>query len=234
MYATRLSETLPGIREAIEEAALRVGRDPESVTLVAVSKGHPLEAVQAALDAGLMDLGENRVAELEEKADALRGEAIRWHMVGHLQSRKAPRLVGLAYLVHSVDRASVARRLGRSAQEHGTTAACLIQVNTSGEEAKGGVGWDGAQDEVASLAETPGLEVKGLMTMAPFVDDEAVLRRSFRRLRELSEELRAAGAAVGPHLSMGMTNDLGLAVEEGSTMVRVGTGLFGPRIGSGT
>lgn len=234
MYATRLRETLPAIREAIGEAALRVGRESGSVMLVAVSKGHPVEALRAALSAGLRDLGENRVAELEEKAEELRGENLRWHMVGHLQSRKAPRLVGLADLVHSVDRASVAGRLGRAAQEEGTTVSCLLQVNTSGEEAKGGVAWEGAEEEVWRLAETPGLEVDGLMTMAPFVDDEAILRRSFRRLRELSEAVRGAGAPVGPHLSMGMTNDLELAVEEGSTMVRVGTGLFGPRVGSGT
>jgi pyridoxal phosphate enzyme (YggS family) len=229
MYASRLLDNLPGIQDSIAEAAARAGRDPGSVTLVAVSKGHPIEAARAALAAGLRDLGENRVSELEWKAEELRGEAVRWHMVGHLQSRKAPRLVGLASLIHSVDRGSVASRLGRAAEEAGEEAPCLIQVNTSGEEAKGGVAWDGAVEEVLRLSETPGLRVEGLMTMAPFVEDEGVLRQAFRRLRELSEALRSASGTVGHHLSMGMTNDLELAVEEGSTMVRVGTGLFGPR-----
>jgi len=180
-----------------------------------------------------VDLGENRVSELEEKAKDI-GDAreVRWHMIGHLQSRKAPRLAGLADLVHSVDRSSVAGRLGRAAEEAGTVMEVLIQVNTSGEDAKGGVAWDGAEETVLSLAETPGLRVAGLMTIAPFVDEEAVLRRTFRRLRELSSSVRGHDETVGPALSMGMTNDLRVAVEEGSTMVRVGTALFGPRPGT--
>lgn len=233
MYDSRLLETLPRIREAIAESASRTGRDPASVRLIAVSKGHPIEAARAALAVGLADLGENRVAELEWKAEELREEQVRWHMIGQLQSRKAGRVVGLADLVHSVDRASVAGRLGRAAEEAGVTVSGLIQVNTSGEEAKGGVPWDGAEEEVLRLAETPGLKVEGLMTMAPFVASEAELRQTFQRLRELSEAVRAASGVVGPELSMGMTNDLGVAVEEGSTMVRVGTGLFGPRPGGG-
>ncbi len=229
MYASRLQETLPRTRESIVEAAIRGGRDPAEVTLLAVSKGHPIEAARAAVAAGLTDLGENRVSELEWKSEEMKGEPVRWHMVGQLQSRKAPRLVGVSHLIHSVDRESVARRLGRAAEDAGVSVSALIQVNTSGEEAKGGVAWEGAAEEVMRLSETPGLEVQGLMTMAPYVAEEPVLRMTFRRLRELLHEVRAAGGAVGPQLSMGMSNDLGVAVEEGSTMVRVGTALFGPR-----
>ncbi|MEJ2539322.1 MAG: YggS family pyridoxal phosphate-dependent enzyme [Gemmatimonadota bacterium] len=232
MYSSRLKDTLPQTRDAIAEAAHRAGRDPSEVTLVGVTKGHPLEALRAALDAGLSDLGENRVSEMEDKARELKGQPVRWHMIGHLQSRKAPRVVGWTHLIHSVDRPSVAGRLGRAAAEAGTAARVLIQVNTSGEAEKGGVSWDGAAEEVLRLAETDGLDVEGLMTMAPYVAEEAVLRTTFRRLRELSESVRRGGSLVGPVLSMGMTNDLEVAVEEGSTMVRVGTALFGERPGA--
>jgi hypothetical protein len=234
MYPDLLAERLPRTLDAIARAAESAGRDPADVTLVAVTKGHPVEAVRAAVGAGVRDVGENRVSELETKAVEIGDAAgVRWHMIGHLQSRKAPRVVGLTHLVHSVDRASVAGRLGRAAEEVGGSVDVLIQVNTSGEEAKGGVPWDGAEELTLALAETPGLRVRGLMTMAPFVEEEAVVRRTFRRLRELSEAVRAHRSEVGGILSMGMTNDLELAVEEGSTMVRVGTALFGPRPGAG-
>lgn len=229
MYAQRLQETLPRVRDAIAEAAERAGRSADEVTLVAVTKAHPLPALQAALDAGLTDLGENRVQELSDKVEALGRDGITWHMIGHVQSRKAPALVGLADLVHSVDRDSLARRLSRAAEEEGVVVPVLAQVNTSGEESKGGYEGERAVEEVLALAQRPGLKVRGLMTMAPFVEDEAVLRGTFRRLRELRDEIRRHDSAVGGELSMGMTNDLALAVEEGSTMVRIGTALFGPR-----
>lgn len=228
-YAGRLQETLPRTQEQIREAALRAGRDPASVRLVAVTKGHPLEAVRAALEAGLTDLGENRVRELEEKALEVGHEGVRWHMIGHVQSRKAPMLVGLADLVHSVDRMSLAQRLGRASVEAGTTTDVLVQVNTSGEGSKGGFPLAEAVERVLEVVGVPGLRVQGLMTMAPFVDEEDILRRTFRRLREVLEAIRGHSEAVGAELSMGMSNDLAIAVEEGSTMVRVGTALFGAR-----
>jgi pyridoxal phosphate enzyme (YggS family) len=228
-YAGRLQETLPRTQEQIREAALRAGRDPASVRLVAVTKGHPLEAVRAALEAGLTDLGENRVRELEEKALEIGHEGVRWHMIGHVQSRKAPMLVGLADLVHSVDRMSLAQRLGRASVEAGTTTDVLVQVNTSGEGSKGGFPLAEAVERVLEVVGVPGLRVQGLMTMAPFVDEEDILRRTFRRLREVLEAIRGHSEAVGAELSMGMSNDLAIAVEEGSTMVRVGTALFGAR-----
>lgn len=231
MYTQRLKETLPATLDAIGVAARDAGRDPGEVTLVAVTKGHPVEAVRAALDAGLRDLGENRVQELQEKVRAVGRDGVRWHMIGPVQSRKAPALVGLADLVHSVDRDSLARKLGRASEEAGTLTRVLAQVNTSGEDTKGGFPYRSAVEDVLALAEVPGLRVEGLMTMAPFVDDEAVLRGTFRRLREVLEAVRRQTPRVGVELSMGMSNDLRYAVEEGSTMVRIGTALFGPRAG---
>lgn len=229
MYAARLRETLPRVRDTIARAAAEAGRDPAGVTLVAVTKGHPLEAVEAALDAGLVDLGENRAGELEEKAARVRGEAVRWHMVGHVQRRKAPRVMEAAALVHSVDSVRLAERFSRVAEAAGREVDVLFQVNTSGEEAKYGFRARDAAERIPALARLPGLRARGLMTMAPLTDDEAVLRGTFRRLRELGEELRRELPSFGPELSMGMSNDLTIAVEEGSTMVRIGTALFGPR-----
>ena len=232
MYSAVLKETLPRVRDAIATAAMGAGREPGEVTLVAVTKGHPVEALTAALDAGLTDLAENRVAELEEKAAyfAARGRSgFRWHMVGHIQSRKAGRVVELAGLIHSVDSTRLAERISRAASDVGTEVEVLFQVNTSGEDAKQGFSPDQAQEKIPELAGLPGLRARGLMTMAPFTDDEAVLRRTFGGLRVLAEEIRQSTAELGPELSMGMSNDLGIAVEEGSTMVRIGTALFGER-----
>lgn len=229
MYADRLKETLPRVREAIAEAAAATGRDPAGITLVAVTKGHPSEAVEAALGAGLVDLGENRVGELEEKAAPVRRESVRWHMVGHVQRRKAPRVLEVADLVHSVDSVRLTERFSGVAEAAGRDVDVLFQVNTSGEDAKYGFALDEALDRIPDLTHLPRIRARGLMTMAPLTDDEAVLRGTFRRLRELGERLRDEVPDFGPELSMGMTNDLRIAVEEGSTMVRIGTALFGER-----
>jgi len=228
-YATRLAETLPAVLERIARAAASSGRGPSSVRLVAVTKSHPFEAVEAALGAGLTDLGENRVEELEAKVAAFGADAATWHMIGHLQSRKAPRAVEAADLIHSVDSLKLAGRISRAGVEAGRSVRVLAQVNTSGEGSKSGFAPDDAVERIHEMAELPGLEVDGLMTMAPFVDDEGVLSDAFSCLRRLSERLREASDAVGPELSMGMTNDLEVAIREGSTMVRIGTALFGER-----
>jgi pyridoxal phosphate enzyme (YggS family) len=189
--------------------------------------------VEAALAAGLTDLGENRVEELEEKVGAFGADSATWHMIGHLQSRKAPRAAAVADLIHSVDSLRLAEKLSRAATDDGRTIRVLAQVNTSGEDSKSGFTPEQACDEIVRMAELPGLQVDGLMTMAPFVDDEVVLGAAFAGLRTLSERLRAASDRIGPELSMGMTNDLEIAIREGSTMVRIGTALFGER-GSAT
>jgi hypothetical protein len=228
-YSARLAEALPRVRDRIADAVHAAGRDGGAVRLVAVTKAHPLEAVEAALGAGLSDLGENRIEELEGKVGALGRSAATWHMIGHLQSRKARQALELADLIHSVDSAKLATRLARMAEEDGRVVHVLAQVNTSGEAAKSGFELARAVDDLLPLAELPGLEIDGLMTMAPFGAEELILTRAFGGLREVHERLRAQGARIGQELSMGMTNDLEIAIREGSTMVRIGTALFGPR-----
>jgi len=159
-------------------------------------------------------------------------DGVTWHMIGHLQSRKAPRVVGLADLVHSLDSMKLAGKLSRAAIDQGTLVEVLAQVNTSGEASKGGFDVDDGLDPILEVAELPGLRVRGLMTMAPFVGDEDVLGSAFGGLRRLSERLREASDQIGPELSMGMTNDLEIAIREGSTMIRIGTALFGERAGA--
>jgi hypothetical protein len=228
-YAAILNDSLPRVRDALARAEHAAGRAEGSVRLVAVTKGHPLEAVHAALAADLQDLGENRVADLEEKVAAVGREGVRWHMIGHLQRRKADRALAVADLIHAVDTLRLAERLDRVASEAGMRAPVLAQVNTSDEGAKSGFARDRGVEAVLAMTELKALETRGLMTMAPFVDDEAVLRCTFRRLRETLDEVRRHRPSVGGELSMGMTNDMRWAVEEGSTMVRIGTALFGDR-----
>jgi len=219
------------VRDEIAEAAGACGREADSVRLVAVTKGHPVGAAQAARALGIRDLGENRVMELEAKVGVVGREGLRWHMIGHLQSRKAPTALAVADLIHSVDSVRLAERLDRSAEQSRSRADVLVQVNTSGEDAKSGLAASEAVSAILTIAALPRITVHGLMTMAPFIDDEGVLRGAFGRLRETLDAVRAHDAGVGPELSMGMSNDLRWAVEEGSTMVRIGTALFGPRPG---
>lgn len=228
-YASLLEETLPEVRARITEAARAAGRDPSAVTLVGVTKGHPVEAVQAALAAGLHDLGENRVGELEGKRSALGAIPGRWHFIGHIQSRKAGRAVAASDVIHSIDSRKLAGKVARAAEERDEPMPVLVQVNTSGEEAKSGLEGERLVEELHEIAESPWLRVTGLMTMAPFVADEHVLAKTFGGLRALSERVRSVTQQVGPELSMGMTNDLEIAIREGSTMVRIGTALFGER-----
>lgn len=230
MYGSRLAQGLPRIRECIAAAAARAGRNPDEVRIVPVTKGHPLEAAEAALEMGFTDLAENRVEELEEKAARMGPGRVRWHMVGHLQRRKAGAVRELAHLLHSLDSVRLAERLERVAENDAEPLSVLVQVNTSGEAAKYGFSPDEAMSALGRILELRTLRVEGLMTMAPFTDDEAVLRGTFRRLRELHERaLAAVTGYAGTELSMGMSNDYELAVEEGSTMLRLGTVLFGER-----
>lgn len=228
-YAATLEEGLPRVRDTIAVACERSGRDAAAVRLVAVTKAHPPEAVLVALDAGIQDLGENRVDELVGKAEALTDRAIRWHMVGHVQRRKVSQLVGIPTLVHSVDSLRLAQRFASVGVDAGQTSSVLVQVNTSGEGAKGGFSPEEIVETIHEILELPALDVRGLMTMAPLTEEEGVLRATFRRLREVHETLKGIVAYEGEELSMGMTNDYVFAIEEGSTMVRIGTALFGAR-----
>ena len=232
-FGIRLAERLPQVRERVEAATRRSGRAPGSVRIVAVAKGHPVEAVRAVLKAGLADVGENRVEELEAKEAAVRDGGVRWHMIGHVQSRKAVRAARLADLVHSVDSLRLAERLSRATEAAGRRLTVLVQVNASGEAAKGGFPAvaepEAAVEAFAPVAALPGLRVRGLMTMAPFTRDEAVLRTTFRRVRRLLAAADGVPGFEAQELSMGMSNDYELAVEEGSTIVRLGTALLGER-----
>ena len=242
---TDVARNLAQVQERIAEAALRAGRNPTDVILVAVAKTFPAQAVVAAYQAGARHFGENRVEEGVTKIPAVRaaitGSQPIWHMVGHVQSRKARGAVVHFDYVHSVDRLKVARRLGRFAQEAGRTLPVLLECNVSGEETKFGFDLSGWEQDAArrgafftaveeALA-LPGLAVRGLMTMAPFVDDPQTVRPVFVSLRSLLDALRERfPAGDWRHLSMGMTDDFEVAIEEGATMVRIGRAIFGARV----
>ncbi|HEX5827410.1 MAG TPA: YggS family pyridoxal phosphate-dependent enzyme [Candidatus Limnocylindrales bacterium] len=213
----------------IEAAARRAGRDPGGVTLVAVSKTHPADVVQAAIDAGLTELGENRVQEAADKVAATRGG--RWHLVGPLQSNKARRALQAVDVVQSVDSVDLARRLDRIAGElrPGARFPVLLQVNVADDPAKAGFQPEEIVAALPELVALPHLRVDGLMTIGRLVPTAGEARPTFVALRALSDRLRAAHPALGPALSMGMTDDFEVAVEEGATIVRVGRALFGPR-----
>jgi len=231
MYLERLEPSLRQVRRRIAEACERSGRaDPEAVTVVAITKGHPLAALEAARDVGLNVIGESRVQEAEEKRELASDLGLEWHLVGHLQRNKVKSALPMFELIHSVDSQRLAREIEKEAAKRGSQASVLVQVNASGEESKYGFDIEGAHDDVREICALEHVSVLGLMTMAPYTDDEAVLRRTFRRTRELFD--RCSNGLAGfeaRHLSMGMTNDYEIAVEEGATMVRLGTALFGER-----
>lgn len=231
-YIERLAQALPRVQRRVLAAAERSGRASGSVRVVAVTKGHSLAAAGAAVACGLSDLGENRPDELAAKAARLDDSSIRWHMIGHVQSRRARAVAMSASLVHSVDRLKLARRLSRIAEEADRHLEVLVQVNASGESTKGGFPVASAIDQIGEVADLGGIRLLGLMTMAPLTPDEGLLRQVFGATRELMESAATAGLLAGRELSMGMSNDYELAVEEGSTMVRLGTVLFGERPGA--
>ncbi len=227
-----LQQRLEAQRTRIAQAALRSGRAPEDVTLVAVTKGHPADRARAALDAGHPDLGESYVQEWRRKAAELAGWPVRWHFVGHLQSNKARALATGLTLLHSVDRTSLVEALERHVDG---LLDVLVQVNVAAEDSKFGCPPDQAPALVRQLADSSMLRPRGLMTIAPQADDPEAVRPVFRGLRELRDRLRddladrPDVAETLTELSMGMSDDLEVAVEEGATIVRVGTAVFGPR-----
>lgn len=226
-------QNLAAVRARIAAAASRARRSPDDVCLVAVSKTQPLAAIEAAYAAGQRDFGENRVEELwpKVKAAAERGlHEIRWHLIGTIQSRKTGQAVGPFVLVHSIDRIKIAQRLSRDALAAGQVMPVLLEVNVSGEASKHGFTPESLLAEAGMLAAYAGIEVQGLMTMAPLEAEPEAARPVFGGLRRLRDVLAAAYPALGwQHLSMGMTNDFEVAVEEGATLVRVGSAIFGQR-----
>jgi PLP dependent protein len=217
------------VLDRIADAAARVGREPADVTLAAVSKTVPAERLVAALDAGLTILAENRVQEGEAKAPLISGAT--WHLVGPLQSNKARRALETFDVIQSVDSTDLARRLDRLASEArpGARVPVLLQVNVDDDAAKAGFELADLQADLDEILDLPGLDVRGLMTIGRLVERAEEARPTFRSLRELSERLRGGRPRLGEELSMGMSADFEVAVEEGATIVRVGRALFGER-----
>ena len=225
-----IRENLTHTRQNMEDACRRAGRDAGDVTLIAVSKTKPLPMLQEAYEAGVRDFGENRVQELVEKYEALPGD-IRWHMIGHLQRNKVKYLVGKVFLIHSVDSLRLAQEIQREAEKKQTEVNILVEVNVAGEESKFGSRREETLPLVKEIALLPLVHIQGLMTVAPYVENPEENRGIFANLQQLAVDIgRENIDNVNMNvLSMGMTGDYPVAVEEGATCVRVGTGIFGNR-----
>ncbi|MGB8510575.1 MAG: YggS family pyridoxal phosphate-dependent enzyme [Pyrinomonadaceae bacterium] len=236
--AKQETESLRGrleeVRRRIETSARRAGRDPSEITLIVVTKTHPAQVLREALAAGAHDFGENRVQEADQKIAELSvdGDGVRWHLIGHLQANKARRAVRIFDCVHSVDSTELVGRLERlCVEEKRESLDVLAQIDLAGEATKSGAHVDEVPALVACLNECERLRFRGLMVLPPFHEDAELTRPFFRRLRELRDELRARGVFRdnAGELSMGMSHDFETAIEEGATMVRVGTAIFGAR-----
>jgi len=229
---TDLRERLLEVRARIEAAALKSNRRPEDITLVAVTKTHPAEIIREAIAAGVTDLGENRVQEADSKIPKVAWQAARWHLIGHLQSNKARRAVELFDVIHSLDSVALAQRLDRMCVELSRQELpVLIQVDLSRETTKSGAPEADVGQVAEALKQCACLRLAGLMTLPPYFDDAEQVRPFFRKLRELRDELSSQGAfgKARGELSMGMTHDYEIAIEEGATIVRIGTAIFGER-----
>jgi pyridoxal phosphate enzyme (YggS family) len=227
-----LSQRIRRVRERMDEAARRCHRSGAEITLVAVSKTHPVAAIQTGINAGLTDFGENRVQEAEQKIPVVGRDSARWHLIGHLQSNKARRAVELFDVIHSLDSIALAQRLDRICEEvNRDSLPVLIQVDLGHEATKSGVDVGSIRELIAEVRRCSRLQLAGLMTLPPFFDEVERVRPYFRRLRELRDELQADGAFENRlgELSMGMTHDFEVAIAEGATIVRVGTAIFGER-----
>lgn len=230
METKTLIENLEGVRERVKAACARVGRDPGDVTLLAVSKTKPLRDIEALLEAGQMDFGENYVQELCEKWEKI-SCPVHWHMIGHLQTNKVKYIVDKVRLIHSVDSLRLARCIEKEAAKKGVVCDILLQVNVAHEDSKFGMEVEGALQMVREISSYPHVHIVGLMESAPYVEDPEENRCYFRKLHELFVDIRQKNIDnVDMYiLSMGMTNDYEIAIEEGATMVRVGTAIFGAR-----
>jgi len=222
---TDVASNLEEVKRRIRAAAKKAGRDPGDIRLVAVSKTHPPRVIKEAYDAGHRIFGENYAQELERKAAAL-PEDIEWHFVGALQTNKVKKVLPVCRLIHSVDRESLLKELNKRAEG---AVEILIEVNLAGEESKSGASADNLKRLVEEASSIGKVKLKGLMTMPPFFDEPQRARPFFARLRELRDDVSRSTGVVLPELSMGMTGDFEAAIEEGATLVRVGTAIFGAR-----
>ena len=225
-----IRDNIMQVNARIDSACRASGRDRGEVTLITVSKTKPVEALMEAYQSGSRDFGENKVQELMEKIPALPDD-IRWHMIGHLQRNKVKYIVDKVYMIHSVDTLRLAEEISREAVKKGTSVNILIEVNVACEESKYGVTTEETINLVEEIALLPGVHIRGLMTIAPFVEDPENNRLIFRKLKQLSVDIADTNIdnVIMYVLSMGMTGDYQVAVEEGATYVRVGTAIFGER-----
>jgi pyridoxal phosphate enzyme (YggS family) len=220
-----VAANLQTIKQNINAACEKSGRNPSEISIIAVTKYVSIKRAQEALDAGIVHLGENRDDGLLEKWAVLKDKPV-WHFIGTLQTRKVKNIIDKVDFIHSLDRLSLAKEINKRSSKK---MKCLVQVNVSGEETKHGIEPIQVTEFVRLLEDYPNIEVAGLMTMAPYTDNEAVLRDCFRKLRELRDEVIALNLPYAPcnELSMGMSNDYPIAIEEGATMIRIGTALVG-------
>ena len=218
------------VEEKVENACKRAGRNREEVTLIAVSKTKPVSMIEELLPLGVRDFGENKVQELTAKEEELPKD-IHWHMIGHLQRNKVKYVVDKVCMIHSVDSLRLAQEISKEAVKHDLVMPVLVEVNVAGEESKFGVSVEEAPSLVEEISKLPGIHVNGLMTIAPYVEDPEENRSVFRNLRKLSVDIgeKNFDNVTMNVLSMGMTGDYEVAIEEGATHVRVGTGIFGER-----
>ena len=226
-----IAENVKNIQERIRKTCIAAGRDPDSVTLIAVSKTFGIQEIEEVVKTGLLDIGENYVQEVKEKRLKVADPAVRWHFLGHLQSNKVKLIADWVHLIHSVDGEGVAAEIQRRGAAVGRTIDVLVEVNTSGEASKFGVAPRNALELIKKISKQPNIRVQGLMTVGAFLPDPEQSRPSFRLLRTVFDEINSARFLREPlkHLSMGMTHDFTVAIEEGATMVRIGTAIFGTR-----
>lgn len=226
-----IAENIKIIRENVAKSCFRIGRDPQSVEIVAVSKTFGIDKISEAFASGQFDFGENYVQELVEKRNALSDKAIRWHFIGHLQSNKVKYIAEWVHLIHSVDSESVAQELQKRALKSNRVVDVLVEVNTSEEATKFGVKPELAMELIKKINEFPNIRLKGLMTIGPFTENKDKSRTAFKLLNNIYTQANAGNFLRQPMtvLSMGMTHDYDIAIEEGATMIRIGTAIFGSR-----
>jgi len=223
-----IADNLMDLRGRIAEACEQYDRDIHDITVVAISKKHPTRLIRMAVSLGLLDIGESRVQEAENKILEL-GPIARWHMVGHLQTNKVRRAVELFDVIQSVDSLKLAQEINRRAEEIGRTVECFVEANCSGEASKSGAPPEQVIDLIRRINQMPGIHLTGLMTIGPLTDDEDRIREVFRTARDLFRQGRDLAGGDFENLSMGMSDDFPLAIAEGATMIRVGTSIFGGR-----
>ena len=229
-----IRENIVDVEDKVRAACERSGRDPKEVTLIAVSKTKPVPMLQEAYSAGCRDFGENKVQELVEKWEQMPKD-IRWHMIGHLQRNKVKYIVDKVYMIHSVDSLKLAEEISKEAGKKGITVSILIEVNVAGEESKFGISCGEVYQLIEDIAKLPNLAIKGLMTIAPYVEIAEENRQYFEKLRQIYVDIihKNIDNVYMEELSMGMTGDYEVAVTEGATYIRVGTGIFGERFLAG-